>query len=566
MVSTDIHRSALALAPPVSYPYDLGHYTFPVDTPSADCQRWFDRGLIWSYAFHHEESERCFRYAIACDPHCAMAYWGLAYARGPNYNKAFELFDAHDLAEAFETCQAALTEGRRYARRILEVALCEALSERFPVDRSGGHQAWDTGYMNAMERVYKECGESLDVATMYADAMMNMAPWLLWDLHTGSPNPKSRTTEVRRVLERALLDKRSRTHPGILHLYIHLMEMSPFPELAIVPGDHLRGLVPDGGHLNHMPGHLDLLMGDYRRAIASNMDAIRADEKYVQHGSATDFYSFYRLHDYTFPIYAATLNGQYEVALDICDRMEGSLGEDVLRVTSPPMIDWLEGYLSYRPHVLLRFGKWHEILATPFPTDEAFYCVTVTTLHYARGIAHAVLGDIDSAKKEQALFAQARTRIAPTRFSFPNTWKDIFDVGEAMLTGEIAYREGRYTDAWKALELAIYRSDHLVYAEPWAWMQPPRHAYGALLLEQGEVERAAKVFAEDLGYDTALPRAVRHPNNVWALKGYYDCLIKLARKGEAEILKSQLDVALAIADVKVEQACLCAKKECRKSA
>jgi tetratricopeptide (TPR) repeat protein len=487
-----------------------------------------------------------------------MAYWGIAYARGPNYNKAFDLFDPKDLDRAFETCRAALDEASWLVKWPGEAALVEALAKRFPEDRSGGPEAWSAAYMEAVTKVYEQYPDELDVAALYADAMMNMAPWLLWDLHTGQPNPKSRTMETEQVLEKAILDKRARRHPGILHLYIHLMEMSPTPERAIVAGDYLRGLVPDGGHLNHMPGHLDLLTGDYRRAIASNMDAIRGDEKYMHHGSTTDFYSFYRLHDYTFPIYAATLNGQYEVAVTICDRMELSLTEEVLRVESPPMIDWLEGYLSYRPHVLIRFGKWQDILDTPFPADQAFYCVTVTTMHYARGIAHSVLGDIDSARKEQALFRDARTKIAPTRFSFPNTWKDIFDVGEAMLEGEIAYRQGRYQEAWKHLEEATYKSDHLIYAEPWAWMQPPRHALGALLLEQGETPRAAKAFAEDLGYDTTLPRAVRHPNNVWALKGYYDCLVLLKRDKEAEMLRPQLDIALAIADVEVERSCFCA--------
>lgn len=250
-------------------------------------------------------------------------------------------------------------------------------------------------------------------------------------------------------------------------------------------------------------------------------------------------------------------NGQLNVALATLDRMDASLTEELMRIPSPPMVDWLEGFKSYRVHVYVRFGMWDAILALPFPEDRAFYCVTTTVLHYARALSFSVKGDTEAALAERELFRTARKNIAPSRFEFPNTWEDILGVAESMVTGELEFRRANYAAAFDSLREAIKRSDNLVYAEPWGWMQPPRHAYAALLLERGEVAMAADVYEEDLGFGGSLPRACQHPNNVWALHGYHECLVRLGRTKEARLLKPSLTLALAVADVDVQASCYC---------
>lgn len=207
------------------------------------------------------------------------------------------------------------------------------------------------------------------------------------------------------------------------------------------------------------------------------------------------------------------------------------------------MIDWMEGFKSYRVHVLIRFGKWHDILQLAFPDDRQFYCVTTTMLHYARALSYSVLDQVENALEERELFREFRKKIYPSRFEYPNSWQVILNVAETM--------------AFEQLRESIKYYDNLIYAEPWGWMQPPRHAYAALQLEQGNVEEAAKTYAEDLGFSDSLPRAVRHPNNVWALHGYHECLVKLARHDEAKILEPQLTLALAVADISIESSCFC---------
>ncbi|WVF68098.1 hypothetical protein IAT40_002861 [Kwoniella sp. CBS 6097] len=553
---------------PASRPYyDLGTLSRPASTNSADALEWFNRGLRWVYGFNHAAAAQCFEQALAHDRECVAAYWGLAYALGPNYNKPWEVFDEEDIKRTVAKCHWAVEQGlkrRESGATAVEIELLEAIGKRFPADRdTRTHEKWNIAYADAMMEVYARFKDDVDVAALTADALMNLTPWALWDISTGQPAKNSRTLQVKEILDAALATSGGHDHIGLLHLYIHYIEMSPTPELGLVPGDRLRKLSPDGGHLTHMPSHIDILAGDYRRAIASNWDAVAADEKYRKESGDLGLYTFYRVHDYHTIVYAAMHCGQYFEAIRAVDGMENSLAHDVLCVESPPMADWLEYFLSVRPHVLVRFGKWDEILSTPLPKDQHLYCTLTATLHYAKGIAYAVTGKVPEAREQQRLYRDAVKRVPASRMIYPNTCHDILSVGDPMLEGEIAYRLGDYSTAFDALREAVKLYDNLVYAEPWGWMQPVRHALAALLLEQGQVEAATTVYAEDLGISGTLPRACQHPGNVWALHGYYECLKRLGkdRSREANIIGKQLAVALAIVDVRVESSCYCVTKK-----
>ncbi|ORY58918.1 uncharacterized protein BCR38DRAFT_352674 [Pseudomassariella vexata] len=540
--------------------YDLGSYRRTVTAGNDEAGRWFNRGLIWCYGFNHEEAVKCFEQAIACDSSCAMAYWGIAYALGPNYNKPWDFFDATELETTVQRTHRAVTMAKRSIESCspVEQALVRALEFRYPHEHADEDcSIWNKGYAEAMERVYRDFPDDLDAATLCADAMMNLTPWQLWDLKTGKPAYAARTIDIQRILNRAMTQGGGMQHPGILHLYIHLMEMSPTPEAALAAANHLRGLVPDAGHLNHMSTHIDVLVGDYGQGIKSNQQAIRADEKFLALAGPLKFYTLYRMHDYHFCIYSAMFAGQSNVALDTVTRMEESLSEELLRVQSPPMADWLEGFLAMRVHALIRFGCWQDIIDLPIPSDGVLYCVTAAMTHYAKVVALAATGNIARAVEEQECFNQAVKVVPDSRMLFNNKCTDILRVAEAMMQGEIFYRRGLYEKAFTHLREAISREDELPYDEPWGWMQPARHAYGALLLEQGYLEEAAAVYAQDLGFDDKLARALHHPANVWALHGYYECMVSLGRSDEASRVQPQLQKALQMADVPIKASCFC---------
>ena len=544
--------------------YQLGGYRRPIETPSAQARLWFDRGLIWAYAFNHGEAISCFERALDLDPDLAVARWGIAYAIGPNYNKAWEAFDPVDLSASLARARTELALAANGRAAAVERGLIEALGDRYPTadpDHTDALLAGNAAYADAMAALAEAYPDDVDVAALAADALVNVTAWALWDTRTGASAPGSRVLQAKQILDDALATPAGRGHPGVLHLYLHTMEMSAAPEDALPAANLLRDLVPDAGHLQHMPSHIDVLCGDYRSSVASNLSAVQADRRFVEREGSLNFYSLYRAHNLHFVVYSAMFQGQSQVALGAADELAGQLTPELLSVSSPPMADWLEAFGPLRIHVLVRFGRWDDLIAEPLPADVDLYCATAATIHYGRGVAHAAKGQLTQARAEREAFTEAYARIPGSRYLFNNTCRDILAVAGAMLDGEITYREKKFDEAFAHLRRAIQLSDALPYDEPWGWMQPPRHAYGALLLEQGHVEIAAEVYAADLGVDGTLSRACRHPGNVWSLHGYHECLQRLGRTAEAASIGQQLELAKAHADVPILASCACRLRE-----
>jgi tetratricopeptide (TPR) repeat protein len=138
-----------------------------------------------------------------------------------------------------------------------------------------------------------------------------------------------------------------------------------------------------------------------------------------------------------------------------------------------------------------------------------------------------------------------------------NTVVDLLGDAEEMLRGELEYRKGNYDKAFAHLRRSVELDDALPYDEPWGWMQPTRHALGALLLEQGHVAEAEAVYRSDLGLDGKLSRACQHPDNLWSLHGLHECLVRRGEQVEAPLIKQRLDLAIARAEVPIKTSCFC---------
>jgi tetratricopeptide (TPR) repeat protein len=540
--------------------YDLGAYSRAVKTSSQDAQLWFDRGLVWTYAYNHEEAMACFEKALVEDENCALAHWGIAYAIGPNYNKPWEAFEGDEKSKTLERARQALDSATMLRDTLspVEAALIDALAHRYPEDVTPEDFApWNDAYADAMRDVYRKHSSDLDVCALFAEAIMNRTPWQLWDLPGAKPAQGADTLEAIDVLDTALAQLEGAwDHPGLLHMYIHLMEMSPFPERALRHGDRLSTLVPDAGHLLHMATHIDVLCGDYQNVVARNSRAIEADRKFLEREGPENFYTLYRCHNYHFKIYGAMFLAQPTPALETANELMETLAEPVLR----PMADWFEGFVPMKQHVLIRFGRWREILDQDLPADRDLYTVTTAMMHYARTVALANLGEIAAAEAERLQFLEAKGRVQESRMLFNNTCTDILNIAEQMMSGELEYHKGNHQAAFSHLRRSVELDDNLPYDEPWGWMQPTRHALGALLLEQGEYEEAEAVYRADLGLDSTLSRACQHPGNVWSLHGLHECLDRRGEEIERLHVKLQLDKALARAEVRVKASCYCRKQ------
>jgi tetratricopeptide (TPR) repeat protein len=291
-----------------------------------------------------------------------------------------------------------------------------------------------------------------------------------------------------------------------------------------------------------MPAHIDVLLGDYAGVIEANRKAIAADRRFVEREGRVNFYTLYRLHDLHFLVYGAMFDGQRALAAATAQELVGEIPTELL--ASIP--DFIEAFVSTPLHVMVRFGRWDEILGTPAPPAEQPY--TTAIWHYARAVALAALGRVDEARTDYDGLVAAAPRVPETRLMFNNSCKDLLEIAIAMAAGEIAYRRGETEEAFALLRRAVELDDALNYDEPWGWMQPARHALGALLLERDRVEEAETIYREDLA---------RHPKNGWSLKGLSEALQRRGEAEQAAAIDAELASVWERADVPLTVSCYC---------
>ncbi len=517
--------------------YDIGDFHQPVSTELAEAQLWFDRGLAMCYGFNHEEAVRCFEQALKHDATMPMAYWGIAYAWGPYINNTE--IAPHHLAQAGFALRLAELHSHRATP--VERQLIEALAKRHVMPVPEDRQPLNEAYADAMREIHAKHPDNPMVTSLFAESLMILRPWQFW-----SPDGKAapETPEIVEILESGL--ERWPDHPALCHYYIHAMEASPHPEKALPAANQLRNAMPGSGHLVHMPTHIDVRVGDYERVVRDNQKAIELDAEYVRRHGPYNFYSIYRIHNYHFLVYGAMFEGHSELALETARQLVNQVPEDMLK----EQVDMLDAFMPMPLHVLIRFGRWEDILSEPEPAD--YLPVTRSMWHYARAVAYAATGRIVQAEQEQAAFRREFETVPETSTLFQNTSRDILAVADSMIEGEIQYRKGNYQVAFEQLREAVRRDDALNYDEPWGWMQPARHALGALLLEQKRFADAETVYRLDLK---------RHPNNIWALTGLADCLEQLDRADEAVEIRRQIDKAAKRTDITIDRSCFCKNQD-----
>ena len=545
--------------------FDLGRYERSVSSQSKTAILWFNRGLKWCYGFNQEEAIRCFETALENDPNFPMAHWGIAYAAGPFYNKPWEWFGEEERLWAIPYCHYHAQQALELSTTAtdLEKLLIRALVCKHPSPSAESIQEmdnWMQDYADAMLKVYEQFNQDLDVICLTAESLINLTPWKLWDIQRGVPAPDSAVVKAIDLIDQGLelcSEQKGPLHPGLAHFHIHVHEMSPKPETALKIANELRHLMPECGHLLHMPSHIDSLVGDWQSALEANDRAINTDLEYIALRGNKEFYLIAALHNYEFKMWSAMFLGQYAPAWKAAQTLCSLLSEDLFKGPSKYLSSTLEGSYPGFVHVLVRFGLWQTISDHKMPDKKELYPITTIMLVYAKAIAESALGNHGLAAEFQKEFKDLLANIPDWHLIHNNPTRNILQVANAMMDGEIEYHAGNHESGFTHLRRANEIYDNLVYCEPWAWMHPPRHALGALLLEQGQVEEAIIHYEDDLGIGNRLPRCVQHPHNIWAMHGYNECLEKLGRKNDVDAFKPKLAQAMALADKTVTSSCGC---------
>ena len=514
---------------------NLGSYSRRIPTASADAQKYFDQGLALSYAFNHAEAIRAFKQAASIDPDCAMCYWGVAYALGPNINAPITEDAATEAWQAIGQARKATGAGPQAS---VERALIDALARRYAPDPKAERAPLDTAYGDAMRDVVKQFPDDLDAATLFAQALMDTSPWNYWE-KDGRPRPL--TPDVVSTLESVIA--RNPNHAGAIHLYIHAVEASPDPGRASPHADRLAALIPGAGHIVHMPAHIYLRTGRFSHATQSNEDAVKADEAYFA-GDVVAGNMMYQIgyypHNIHFKAASAAFEGRSAVALEAAEAARAKMHADMM--LDPAMGGMVQHFALTPIFMMVRFGMWDRILSEPEPAANLPYLRAIR--HVARGLAHTAAGRVADAETELAAATSLRDDAALKTLgvSSVNFASSIVAIACETLAGEIAAKRRRVGDAVKHFAAAVALEDGLTYMEPPDWPIPVRELQGAALLEIGRARDAETAFRDDMK---------KFPENGWSLSGLQAALERQGRGREAAEVKTRLDAAWRAADVGV---------------
>ena len=513
----------------------LGNHSYRVTTKSSQAQRYFDQGLRFLFGFNHGAAIRSFQEAARLDPECAMAHWGIAYASGPHINFPMVPPPAAELA------WAELTLARQHAAKAtpVEQALIEALGHRYANPQPEDRAPLDLAYANAMREVWKKFPKDADVGTFFAEAMMNLRPWDQW---TPAGEPQPGTEEILATLDAVL--KLNINHPLANHLYIHAVEASHQPGRALPAADRLLNLQPGLAHNVHMPSHIYIRTGDWHKAVESNRLAVAADTAHRKIvGPAKGFLPVYVAHNDHMLAFAAMMTGQGNLALKHTRDLVANLPAEFMAEFGLVAEAWLAMPLE----VLVRFGRWDDVLAEPMFAPEQHFVYAFQ--HAARGIAQAAKGYTAAARRSQALYLEAAKLVPPDQVAAGNnTCQAVLAIVTPMLEGEILAREGKLDDAIVQFHAAIALEDQLRYDEPPSWMIPVRHALGAFLMSHARYAEAEQVYRADLA---------RLPSNGWSLFGLSEALMQQGKMKEVAGLRRQFKEIWRKADVTITSSCLC---------
>ena len=535
-----VKSDQLALAQRAGAPlFDgMSDYQMPITTDSADAQRYFDQGMVLSFAFNHAESIRSFRAAQTLDPSCAMCFWGEALATGPNINvtsKGKVIMSAADRKAAFAALSQA--EALKAAVSPIERAYIDALAQRYNGNPDTPREPLDLAWAAAMGELAGQYPEDMTAAAIYAEALMNTMPWNYWS-DDGIAKPE--TSAVIDSLDRVLVKEPD--HPLALHLYIHALEASNDPGRAEAAADRLANLVPGAGHLVHMPSHIYYRIGRYNDAAEANIKAADVDEAYIASCNAQGFYpALYYPHNIHFLWAASTMQGQSELSIESARRVVANV-----RVEQVKAFPTVEFFRTVPLLSLVRFGKWDEILAEPHPHEGFMFAKSIW--HYARGVAFAAQGQTSDAKAELGALIPLKDDVS-VRFLDSRDYPGSMLVGIAieLLQGEIAYRQGDYDIAIEHFEQAVATQDLLPYTEPPFWYYPTRQSLGAALLANGQLTEAEAVFRRDLEL---------YPHNGWSMFGLAQSLEAQGKSDEADEVRHHFDAAWQFADIELSGAIL----------
>jgi tetratricopeptide (TPR) repeat protein len=502
---------------------NMGHLHHPVSTKNNAAQEFFNQGFTLIYGFNHEEAVRSFEQALKYDSTLAMAYWGIAFCYGSNYNWPADLHATRLANENIKKAESLLDHASDKEKDYINT-----LAVRYTDDSTADFHALEVQYSQGMKALSEKYPDDLDARCLYAESMMNLHPWELW-LADGSPNEN--TNDIIAALEYVL--SKDSMHIGANHYYIHATEASPHPEKALSCARRLASLVPNAGHLVHMPAHVYMRTGNYTGANEANAIAADVDSTYIKQNNIQGIYPMiYYTHNLHFLAIGCLFAGKNDEAKS---KIAECLKQvDPMMAVQVPMMQ----FITATPfQIYVGAEDWSGIMNYPKP--DSMLNITTAMWHWARAIALIEKGDIKTAQSEQKAYNDIVKTIPADQPYSLGTAKSIDDVASNVLSAKMSETKKDMKAAEEYYTNAVASEKKLHYDEPPQWMVPTANMLGGFYLRNGKYAEAEAAFRESLQM---------YPNNGRALFGLSEALKAQNKNDEASKAKAEFDVAWKNAD------------------
>lgn len=507
-----------------------GSYRMPVTATNDSARIYFEQGINMYYGFHIIEALASFDKATKFDNNFAMGYWGKALAYGPNIN---------DLGySASPDALAAMGKAKQLYSSCtpVEKALVDAIQVRYSADTTQEREFLNNQYADAMKQVHMRFPQSADAAALYADALMVLHPW---DLYDKDFKPKAWTPAIVNTLEG--LVKEFPNHPGACHYYIHAIEGSENPERGLDIANRLGAMMPGVPHLVHMPSHIYIRSGYYKEGMKVNENAEQGYYTLLnKYPAVVNNLPLYLIHNIHMQATCANMDGNFSKAIKISDDCRNSFDSSFME--APGYFGANVQYVYMTPYLtFIRFGKWDDILNTPAVPDAYVYANLIW--HYGRGLAYARKHDLENANKELSMLRaninNEQLLDHPTAFNPASAGAG---VAEKILQGVIAEESNDVDGAIDILLDAKDREDNMLYNEPKDWVHPVREYLGEVYLKAKKYDLAEKNYLEDLKIN---------PHNGWSLTGLAIALQMQNKTKQAATTKAFAAKAFETSDMKI---------------
>ena len=458
------------------------------------------RGVAMLHSFWYSAGEVSFRAALATDPACAIAEWGIASLMMDNaLNGA-----GSNPVEAVKG-QAALAQARSIGastqRERDYIEAVGAYYRDFATRPERDRQATRASAYEALAAKYPDDDEARIFSALYIAATQSQSDQTY--------AAYARATDILEPLFRKYPD-----HPGIAHYMIHAYDAPPLAARGLAAARAYSAIAPDAPHAQHMPSHIFTRVGAWTESIASN------ERAFTSALAGGEFSESQHAADYL--VYADLQLARDEAA--------AAAARAAMAVAIPAPVPAVTVYAraAMPARLLLERGDWQGAAQLPDVATGQLFGADALTL-FARAIGAARSGDADAASRNAEQLGTVQKALAAAGNTY---WASEVGIQAAAATAWAAYARGDKDAALAGMRDAADREDrqekHIVTP---GRILPARELLGDMLMDAGQPMGAL------VAYEASL---VREPNRFRGVYGAARAAEEMGDRAKAAIYAQKL--------------------------